>query len=130
MNLKPEEIVRALRCRATPPPEREIDCGTCPFLRDEKIEDTDMQKIFGTDEMRYCGVDDVHIAAAELIERLEKEKAALINTIRGFCRHCKNVDVDENCCRAWVGCSICSKDCPCAGCRKGSKWEWKGVDEE
>lgn len=34
-----------------------------------------MQKIFGTDEMRYCGVDDVHIAAAELIERLEKEES-------------------------------------------------------
>ena len=103
-----KEIIRALRCgedaNGTPRPEPsggEIVC-----------------------------YDPLKLAAADLIERLEKEKAALINTIRGFCRHCKNVDVDENCCRAWVGCSICSKDCPCAGCRKGSKWEWKGVDEE
>ena len=107
MNLKPEELVSSLRCCA------EGDCWCCRLHNDaHRCQET----LLGS--------------AAELIERLEKEKATLINTIRGFCRHCKNVDVDENCCRAWVGCSICSKDCPCAGCRKGSKWEWKGVDKE
>lgn len=104
---KPEELVKALRCC------EDGDCWCCCLHNDaQRCQET----LLGS--------------AAELIERLEKEKATLINTIRGFCRHCKNVDVDENCCRAWVGCSICSKDCPCAGCRKGSKWEWKGVDEE
>lgn len=128
MNLKPEELVKALRCTATPGGPTG-DCEMCPYYRRENLNDELKEKL-GTDTWTSCDIDKVGMDAAELIERLEKEKAALINTIRGFCRHCKNVDVDENCCRAWVGCSICSKDCPCAGCRKGSKWEWKGVDEE
>ena len=128
MNLKPEELVKALRCTATPGGPTG-DCEMCPYYRRENLNDELKEKL-GTDTWTSCDIDKVGMDAAELIERLEKEKAALINTIRGFCRHCKNVDVDENCGRAWVGCSICSKDCPCAGCRKGSKWEWKGVDEE
>ena len=71
----------------------------------------------------------VELAAADLIERLEKEKAALISTISGFCQWCKNLDADENSCRVWVGCSICDRKCPCAGCRDGSKWEWRGLAE-
>ena len=68
--------------------------------------------------------------AADLIERLEKEKVALISAISGFCQWCKNLDADENSCRVWVGCSICDRKCPCAGCQDGSKWEWKGADSE
>lgn len=112
MNLKPEELVKVLR-----------DCAVyhgvlCNELGCE----------FANEGAGVCR-DVLEFTAAELIERMEKEKAELINTIRGFCRHCKNVDVDENCCRAWVGCSTCSKECPCAGCRKGSKWEWKGLED-
>lgn len=70
---------------------------------------------------------DMMIGAADLIERLKKEKAALISTISGFCQWCKNSDADENSCRVWTGCSICDRKCPCAGCRDGSKWEWKGL---
>lgn len=67
--------------------------------------------------------------AADLLERLEKEKAALISTISGFCQWCKNSDADKNSCRVWTGCSICDRKCPCAVCRDGSKWEWKGLED-
>jgi hypothetical protein len=73
--------------------------------------------------------DRLGLYAADLIERLEKEKAALISTISGFCQWCKNSDADENSCRVWTGCSICDRKCPCAGCRDGSKWEWKGLED-
>ena len=63
MNLKPEELVSSLRCCA------EGDCWCCRLHNDaHRCQET----LLGS--------------AAELIERLEKEKAALINTIRGFCR--------------------------------------------
>ena len=102
------EIVKTLRCCAT------IDgniCDECP-ARSE----FDCEVI-------------IKVEAADLIERLEKERAALISAISGFCQWCKNLDADENSCRVWVGCSICDRKCPCAGCQNGSKWEWKGVDD-
>lgn len=102
-----KEIIRALRCGegadGTPRPEP-------------------------SDEEIVC-YDPLKLAAADLIERLEKEKAALISTIGGFCQWCKNLDADENSCRVWTGCSICDRKCPCAGCRDGSKWEWKGLED-
>lgn len=29
-----------------------------------------------------------------------------------------------------VDCFQCAEDCACASCKKRSRWEWKGVDEE
>lgn len=55
----------------------------------------------------------------EKVERLQAERNALIETIRGTCLLCKYVDVGfhEN---------------PCATCveNKKCKWQWRGVQKE
>ena len=102
-----KEIIQALRCG------EDANGTPCPEPGEGEI---------------VC-YDPMKLAAADLIERLEKEKAALISTISGFCQWCKNSDADKNSCRVWTGCSICDRKCPCAVCRDGSKWEWKGLED-
>lgn len=100
-----EEIVRTLRKCV-----RE-DCTNCSLNGD----------------WRHCH-DCLSIEAADLIERLEKEKAALLGYAKksAGCEQCKH---DGPQCDA-VCCVACKKECACVGCKKGSKWEWKGVDAE
>lgn len=78
----------------------------------------------------YCANKD----AADLIERLEKEKAALIEAAnpRKLCEICKN---DSYCYDARCDgnrCDDCNqyRDCPCADCLSHQKWEWKGTNAE
>lgn len=74
MNLKPEELVKALRCTATPGPTG--DCEMCPYYRRENLNDELKEKL-GTDTWTSCDIDKVGMDAADQIERDQKEIAEL-----------------------------------------------------
>jgi hypothetical protein len=65
--------------------------------------------------------------AAELIERLEKDRAALMEYAKksAGCEQCANYRPE---CDA-VLCVFCAEDCPCPTCKRGSKWAWKGLED-
>ena len=88
--MTPAEIAKALRCTATVQTGDE-PCASCPFCQVEML--TEAQKAqLHCEEWRGCDVDGVALAAADLIERLEKEKAALmeIAKARPICATCKH----------------------------------------
>lgn len=107
-----EEIVRALR----------EECKTC----------SEMSVCMNGTSLAgfYCATSD----AADLIERLEKEKAALIDAAntRKLCGICKN---DSWCTEHGCNGNLCEECgsysvCPCSNCLTSKKWEWKGVKDE
>ena len=78
--MTPAEIAKALRCTATVQTGDE-PCASRPFNRTETL--TEEQKAqLHCEEWHGCDVDGVALAAADLIERLEKEKAALLDMLR------------------------------------------------
>lgn len=62
--MKPEAIIKALRCSATP---GEHDCTGCPYLLKEKLNEELAEK-FGCEEVESCDVDKIALDAAELLE--------------------------------------------------------------
>lgn len=106
--MTPAEIVQALRCCKFGEP-----CSRCPVVDNENC------------------VNVMHERAADLIERLEKEKAALMEIAKArpicaTCKHhigCKAVELAD--CRRCIR----RKDCVCAQCVGRAKWEWKGLVE-
>ena len=123
------EIVRALRCTSTVHQDK-ADCKTCPFYCTEKIPE-EWQERLGCSELPACNIDGSALAAADLIERLEEEKLALLEIAKArpicaTCKYhigCKAVEL-ANCRRC-----IRRKDCVCAQCVGWAKWEWKGLVE-
>lgn len=75
MNLKPEELVKALRCTATPG-WATGDCEMCPYYRRENLNDELKEKL-GTDTWTSCDIDKVGMDAADQIERDRNEIAEL-----------------------------------------------------
>ena len=75
MNLKPEELVKALRCTSTPG-KPTGDCEMCPYYRRENLNDELKEKL-GTDTLTGCDVDKVGMDAADQIECDQKELAEL-----------------------------------------------------
>lgn len=75
MNLKPEELVKALRCTATPGGPTG-DCEMCPYHRRENLNDELKEKL-GTDTWTSCDIDKVNMDAADQIERDRNEIAEL-----------------------------------------------------
>lgn len=75
MNLKPEELVKALRCTSAPGGPTG-GCETCPYYRKEILNDELKEKL-GTDVWTSCDTDKVGMDAAEQIERDQKEIAEL-----------------------------------------------------
>lgn len=75
MNLKQEELVKALRCTATPGGPTG-DCEMCPYYRRENLNDELKEKL-GTDTWTSCDIDKVGMDAADQIERDQKEIEAL-----------------------------------------------------
>lgn len=68
--------------------------------------------------------------AEGLIERRTAERDTLVELIkeRHDCRDCKNNDFCEY--NDVIECMNCvKKECPCAGCRDSSRWEWRGFPE-
>lgn len=105
-----KEIVRALRLCG----KIDSNCREC--------------KLWGDDR---C-VEHLAGAAADLIERLEKERNALIEAAnsRKLCEICKN---DSYCFDARCTENTCDdcwqyRNCPCADCLSHPKFEWKGLE--
>ena len=107
--MKSAEIVKALR----------EDCKTCSEIS-VCMNGTNLAGF-------YCATSD----AADLIERLEKEKAALLECVKWRCDLCKNFSGTGTRKRCWATweCPQCNIECSCRGCNAGSKWEWKGLVE-
>lgn len=100
----------------------------------------------GVDTWTSCDVDKVGMDAADLIERLtaenaalrekqaeaEAERDALLEQIkaRRSCLDCKHFDYCEFDNATVIECMNCvTKNCPCAGCCDSSRWEWRGLPE-
>lgn len=62
--MKPEDIIKALRCSAMPD---EHDCTGCPYSRLEILSGEDAER-FGASELEYCDVDKIALDAAYLLE--------------------------------------------------------------
>ena len=108
--MKSAEIVKALR----------EECKTCSEIS-VCMNGTNLAGF-------YCATSD----AADLIERLEKEKAALLVYAKSRCDTCKNFSgsgMRKRCWATWE-CQQCNIECSCRGCNAGSKWEWKGLGAE
>lgn len=118
-----QEIVQALRCCKFGEP-----CDRCPVVRDQNC------------------VNVMHKCAADLIERLtaenaalrkkqaeaEAERDALLEQIkaRRSCLDCKHFDYCEFDNATVIECMNCvTKNCPCAGCGNSSHWEWRGLPD-
>lgn len=70
-----QEIVQALRCMSTPG-DHTSNCEQCPYWKKEQLNGRLKEKL-GTDTWTSCDVDKVGMDAADLIERLTAENAAL-----------------------------------------------------
>ncbi len=70
-----KEIIQALRCTSTPGGPTE-DCEKCPYWKTEQLTAEQKEKL-GVDTWTSCDVDKVGMDAADLIERLTAENAAL-----------------------------------------------------
>lgn len=70
-----QEIVQALRCTSTPG-DHTSNCEQCPYWKKEQLNGRLKEKL-GTDTWTSCDVDKVGMDAADLIERLTAENAAL-----------------------------------------------------
>lgn len=70
-----KEIVQALRCASTPGGPTG-DCEKCPYWKTEQMTAEQKEKL-GVDTWTSCDVDKVGMDAADLIERLTAENAAL-----------------------------------------------------
>lgn len=132
-----KEIVQALRCTSTPGSLHE-DCTGCPYYRKEQL-DAELKEKLGVDTWPSCDIDKVGTDAANLIERLPAENAALKKEIRkAGCMFCARF---EDCPEGFKptgqeDCDNCAKkpDCACMKCSSiGSStdnWEWRGAPEE
>lgn len=70
-----KEIIQALRCTSTPGGPQE-DCTGCTYYRKEQL-DAELKEKLGVDTWPSCDVNKVGMDAADLIERLTAENAAL-----------------------------------------------------
>lgn len=70
-----KEIVQALRCTSTPG-DHTSNCEQCPYWKKEQLNGRLKEKL-GTDTWTSCDIDKVGLDAADLIERLTAENAAL-----------------------------------------------------
>ena len=130
MNLKPEELVRALRCCA------DGECSGCPMYAD-KQRCQEQTLASSADQIER---DQKEIAELrEENERLtaenakaEAERDALTEQIkeRHDCMNCKHNDFCDFDSYTVLDCMNCVQEgCPCAGCFDSSRWEWRGLPE-
>ena len=132
-----KEIVQALRCTSTPGGLHE-DCTGCPYYRKEQL-DAELKEKLGMDTWPSCDVNKVGMDAADLIERLTAENAALKKEIRkAGCMFCARFgDCPEGFKpTGQEDCDNCAKkpDCACMKCSgigsSTDNWEWRGAPEE
>lgn len=70
-----KEIVQALRCISTTG-DHQVNCEQCPYWKKEQLNGRLKEKL-GTDTWASCDIDKVGLDAADLIECLTAENAAL-----------------------------------------------------
>ena len=130
MNLKPEELVKALRCCA------EGECSGCPMYAD-KQRCQEQTLASSADQIER---DQKEIAELrEENERLtaenakaEAERDTLTEQIkrRHDCMNCKHNDFCDFDSYTVLDCMNCVQEgCPCAGCFDSRRWEWRGLPE-
>lgn len=73
--MKERDIAQALRCTSTPGGQTG-DCEKCPYWKTEQLTAEQKEKL-GVDTWTSCDIDKVGTDAADLIERLTAENAAL-----------------------------------------------------
>lgn len=73
--MKSKDIIAALRCTSTPGGPTG-NCEKCPYWKKEQLSGK-LKERLGTDEWTGCDVDKIGLDAADLIERLRAENAAL-----------------------------------------------------
>ena len=73
--MKDKEIVQALRCTSTPG-DHTSNCEQCQYWKKEQLNWRLKEKL-GTDTWTRCDIDKVGLDAADIIERLTAENAAL-----------------------------------------------------
>lgn len=124
-----QEIVQALRCTSTPGGLHE-DCTGCPYYRKEQL-DAELKEKLGVDTWTSCDIDKAGRDAADLIERLTAENAALLEYAKLFagCDTCRH----SNYCKTDGPCDECEQDvkgnCYCKDCERGRNWKWRGLPE-
>lgn len=131
-----KEIVQALRCTSTTG-DHQVNCEQCPYWKKEQLNGRLKEKL-GTDTWASCDIDKVGLDAADLIERLTTENAALKKEIRkAGCMFCVRF---EDCPEGFKptgqeDCDNCAKkpDCACMKCSgigsSSDNWEWRGAPE-
>ena len=132
-----KEIMQALRCTSTPG-DHTSNCEQCPYWKKEQLNGQLKEKL-GTDTWASCDIDKVGLDAADLIERLTAENAALKKEIRkAGCMFCARF---EDCPEGFKpggqeDCDNCTKkpDCACRECSgigsSTDNWEWRGATKE
>lgn len=110
-----KEIVRALRCISTACNATDRNCPECGYFR----------KWFG------CDVDRLSTDAADAIERLRAENAALLEYAKTMqeCEMCKNDSFCHLRDPMKDDCKHCQRasDCPCQKCEENNCWAWRGL---
>ena len=74
-----KEIIQALRCTSTPG-DHASNCEQCPYWKKEQLDGRLKEKL-GTDTWASCDIDKIGLDAADLIERLTAENAALLEKV-------------------------------------------------
>lgn len=88
-----QEIAQALRCTSTPGGQTG-DCEKCPYWKTEQLTAEQKEKL-GVDTWKSCDIDKVGTDAADLIERLTAENAALREKVPQW------ISVEERLPEAW-----------------------------
>lgn len=88
-----QEIAQALRCTSTPGGQTG-DCEKCPYWKTEQLTAEQKEKL-GVDTWTSCDIDKVGTDAADLIERLTAENAALREKVPQW------ISVEERLPEAW-----------------------------
>ena len=121
--METKELVKALRCSATPGGAE--SCAGCSYRVVDRVSDEDAAKygfVPGA-EFESCDTDRMALDAADLLEKLNAERDAALKDLRGKCSVCKNhttyhrVGACKNC--YWEN----SPEIPFR-----DHWQWRGLE--
>ena len=130
MNLKPEELVKALRCCA------EGECSGCPMYADtQRCQEQTLASSADQIERDQKEIAELREENERLTAenaKAEAERDALTEQIneRHDCMNCKHNDFCDFDSYTVLDCMNCVQEgCPCAGCFDSRRWEWRGLPE-
>ena len=130
MNLKPEELVKALRCCA------EGECSGCPMYADkQRCQEQTLASSadqIERDQKEIAELREENERRTAENAKAEAERDALTEQIkeRHECMNCKHNDFCDFDSYTVLDCMNCVQEgCPCAGCFDSRRWEWRGLPE-